>query len=144
LLGSSGSLATAVNALMAHYNSSNRTDYNFWKNPILQKARTALDGVLKEMHSFSEDDLVHILKSDHCNMTTPDGLNKRIYILISMQLGCRISCIKEMEWEWFEDSKWKNEKGEIASLMIPAYPDKNHQGGIKLILKELRILFGRL
>jgi hypothetical protein len=142
-----GLLATGINALMASYNKINRSDWNFWKNPILAQAHATLDAELKLMHStkfkskeqtlpFTEEKINLMLNFPHCNIETADGLNKQLYILILQQLGCYISHIHELEWTWFEDNKWKKTKDEYTTLILLGYSDKNHQGGIALLGNE--------
>jgi len=74
------------------------------------------------------------LNSLDCDSLNPEGLIKRLYVLLSHQLGCCISRIRKLLFKWFDDSLWvKPEAGSRYVLVIPGFLDKNHQGGIALI-----------
>jgi hypothetical protein len=102
-------------------------------------SRGVLDSELKAMQSanykplekavsLTDGDLLHILDSSWCNASTPEGLNHRLYILISLQLGCQISRIHELQFEWLTAAWQKDENGREI-LVLPGLPDKNYQGG---------------
>jgi hypothetical protein len=147
-----GSLATGVNALMAHYNQYNKSELNFWKSPIMTLARGALNSELKAMQTINfkspdkavpltDEEVTRILSSSWCDASNPSGLNHRLYILISLQLGCRISRIHELEFSWFKQP-WQLDENARQILVLPGLPDKNHQGGIKLLgHEEVRSIF---
>jgi hypothetical protein len=130
---------------MAHYNQFNNSDYNFWKNQTLSMARKTLDSELSEMHStgfkpkekakpLSDNDIVKILNSEFCDPSTPEGLNHRLYVLISEQLGAHISRIHALCWDWF-NKPWEDYDG-VELLTLPDILDKNHQEGIGFLGHE--------
>ncbi len=93
-----GSLATAVNILMTHYNKFNKTNLNFWRNPKLAIAKEVLNTELAEMQAaehkpkekaieLTNSELEIILSSQWCNFSTSDGLICRLYVLISGNFG---------------------------------------------------------